>query len=376
MGMVRPDAFEGVVNGFLEAVAVPSLWPDALHALAQACGAEGVAAHAADGVRTIGSVFSAGTASMAHEFSTRWRAPELNSHRSRGIALLERGWRGALTENDIFTPEELARDPFHQDFLVPNGFSSFAGLVLAKSPGLMFSASIFRRPKQGRYERGEIEAINRLTSHLQVAGKAAMRIGMAATRRVTDAFVASGQAVALIGRDGRIVHMSAPFEHLVRDGVHVKAGRLGCWHPDADRAVAAAIDHAASYDGMLREPLASVILPRRNGLRPLMVEVIPVRGSARDLLNVVSAIAILTDLESANAGAAETGLQQSFGLTPAEARLAAKLATGDALPDIAKSDRVARETLRTRLKSVFDKTGTSRQTELALLVTKFARRHP
>lgn len=91
MGSLRPDAFEGVVNGFLEAAAVPALWPDALHALAVACGAEGVAAHAADGVRTIGSVFSAGTASMAQEFTARWRAPELNSHRSRGLALLERG---------------------------------------------------------------------------------------------------------------------------------------------------------------------------------------------------------------------------------------------------------------------------------------------
>ncbi len=376
MGTVRPDAFEGVVNGFLEAAAVPSLWPDALHALALACGAEGVAAHSADGVRTLGSVFSIGTASMASEFAVRWRAPELNSHRSRGLALLERGWRGVVTEDDIFTPEERARDPFHQDFIVRNGFSSFAGVVLAKSPGVMFLASIHRRPKQGQYERGEIEAINKLAGHLQVACKAAMRIGMSATRRLTDALVASGQAVALIGPDGRIVHASGPFERLLRDGVHVQAGRFGCYHPDADRAVAAAIDRAVAFDGALREPLASVILPRRNGLRPLIAEVVPVRGSARDILNVVSAIAILTDLESVKGGPVETALQQAFDLTPAEARLAAKLAAGEALPQIAKVDRTARETLRTRLKSVFDKTGTSRQTELALLVTKFTRIRP
>lgn len=67
-----------------------------------------------------------------------------------------------FTENDIFTQQELARDTFHQDFIVRNGFSSFAGVVLAKSPGLMFSASIYRRPKQGYYERGEVEAINKL----------------------------------------------------------------------------------------------------------------------------------------------------------------------------------------------------------------------
>src|SRR4051812_5177949 len=102
MGALRPEAFESVVHGFFEAAAMPSLWPGALHALALACGAEGVAAHSSEGTRTIGTVFSEGTAGLYHDFVTRWRAPELNSHRSRGLALLARGWRGVLTENDIF----------------------------------------------------------------------------------------------------------------------------------------------------------------------------------------------------------------------------------------------------------------------------------
>jgi DNA-binding CsgD family transcriptional regulator len=373
MGTLRPEAFDAVVDGFFEAAALPSLWPGALHALALACGSVGVAAHAADGVRTVGSVFSEGTAGMAEAFVAHWRAPELNSHRSRGLALLDRGWRGAFTERDIFTREEIARDPFHQDFIVRNGYASFAGLVVAKAPGLMFSTSIYRDAKQGHYDSSEIAHINKLAGHLQIAGKAAMRIGMSATRRVTEAFVASGQSVALIGRDGRVVHMSAPFERLVRDGVHVKAGRLGCAHADADRALSRAINRATGYDGTLRDPLVPVILPRRNGLRPLMVEVIPIRGAAQDIFNVVSALAILTDLESTNQRPAEPLLQQAFGLTPAEARLAARLTNGDTLPDIARLDNTPHETLRTRLKSVFDKTGTSRQTELALLVTKFAK---
>src|SRR6185436_12222377 len=139
MAAVRADAFEGVVQKFFEAAALPSFLPDALHALAMACGAEGAVAHSANGLQTFGSVASEGSIKLYHDFVTRWRAPELNSHRARGLALIQRGWRGVLTEQDCFTPHELAHDPFHQEFIVPAGFPSFAGVVLAKNPELMLS---------------------------------------------------------------------------------------------------------------------------------------------------------------------------------------------------------------------------------------------
>jgi len=370
MGALRPEAFDGVVQGFLEAAAVPSLWPGALHTLALACGAEGAAAHSAEGTRTLGTVVSEGTANLYHDFVTRWRAPELNSHRSHGLALLARGWRGAFTENDIFTREEIARDPFHQEFIVPAGFSSFAGVLLAKGPSSMFSASIYRKPKQGHYERAEIEQINTLVSHLQAAGKIAMRIGLSSTKRLADTFAESGQPVALIGRDGRFVYLTATFERLLHDGIQIKSGRLACWQGEAERRLNAEVDRALAYDRTVRGPGASVILPRRNGVRPLIAEVIPVAGAAQDILHLVSAIMMLTDLEAEHQRPDDAVLQQAFGLTQVEAHLAAQIASGRTLPEIAIEERIARETLRSRLKSIFDKTGTSRQTELALLLSK------
>jgi DNA-binding CsgD family transcriptional regulator len=78
----------------------------------------------------------------------------------------------------------------------------------------------------------------------------------------------------------------------------------------------------------------------------------------------------LTDLQASSTGPAEKILQQAFSPTPSEARLASHIAQGKTLADISRQDRTGRETLRTRLKSVFDKTGTRRQTELALLLAK------
>ena len=58
-----------------------------------------------------------------------------------------------------------------------------------------------------------------------------------------------------------------------------------------------------------------------------------------------------------------------FDLTPAEARITALLCQGHRPTDIAAMSRVALGTVRTQLKAVFSKTGTSRQAELVRLVT-------
>ena len=126
------------------------------------------------------------------------------------------------------------------------------------------------------------------------------------------------------------------------------------------------------YNGTIDKPSVPVVLPRRGGLRPVLLQVVPVVGRAQDILRLVAAIVTLTDLESATSSPAEAVLQRTFGLTPAEARLAAQIAAGKTLPEISQVEGSARETLRSRLKAVFAKTGTGRQAELALLLSKFA----
>ena len=171
---------------FFEAAVAPELWPNALEGLAEACGAEGAAVNAIDGLHTHGTVGSAALLELYQGFVTRWRAPDLNSHRARGLALIRRGWRGALTEQDCFTPEELARDPFHQEYLCVPASRLLPARILAKGPGLMMSVSINRRPSQGEYTRGEVAQISRLVDQLRAAGEVAVRVGIESTRRIAD----------------------------------------------------------------------------------------------------------------------------------------------------------------------------------------------
>ena len=67
-----------------------------------------------------------------------------------------------------------------------------------------------------------------------------------------------------------------------------------------------------------------------------------------------------------------TTLQARFGLTPAEARLTLRLATGASLRTAAAQLNIRYETARSHLKKVFKKTATSRQTELVITILRGA----
>lgn len=376
MGGVRSATFDQVINLFCEAIILPELLPNALHELALGCGAAGAALHLSNGLQTLATVGSEGLGEHHKEFVRKWRAPELNSHRTRGLELLFRGWRGALTEQDCFKPQELLRDPFHQELFVRAGFSSFAGIVLAKEPGASLSASIIRRIDQEPYTRAEIVAINALTVQLRAIGSLAMRVGISSAQRIADCFAAAGQPIALIGHDGCVLHLSSVFEEITRSGsITVKNRRLGSWHPEASRRFAAAIERSVKHHGNLRQAQEAVVLPRRNGLRPLIASIVPVIGAAHDVLHLVASIVSLTDLEAAPVGPSTTTMQDLFGLTLSEARLAHEIAIGKTLPEISASRGTSRETLRNQLKSIFGKTGTARQADLAILLAKLPKDH-
>ena len=61
-------------------------------------------------------------------------------------------------------------------------------------------------------------------------------------------------------------------------------------------------------------------------------------------------------------------LRSHFGLTPSEARLALHLVAGETLRSAEVKLGITYESARTQLKKIFNKTGTSRQAELVVVL--------
>jgi DNA-binding CsgD family transcriptional regulator len=80
---------------------------------------------------------------------------------------------------------------------------------------------------------------------------------------------------------------------------------------------------------------------------------------------------LLIDLDSGPRPRPEV-LQRMFGLTSAEANLAIQISSGASPTEIARANRVSIATVRSQLASVFSKTETGRQLELASLLSRMA----
>jgi DNA-binding CsgD family transcriptional regulator len=94
----------------------------------------------------------------------------------------------------------------------------------------------------------------------------------------------------------------------------------------------------------------------------------PVTAFGSDFFSPGRIILLLTSLAPRRQGAIH--LSAAFGLTAAEAKLAARLASGAGIDIAAASLGVSRETARTQLKAVFAKTNTTRQAELTALIAR------
>ena len=136
----------------------------------------------------------------------------------------------------------------------------------------------------------------------------------------------------------------------------------------------------AAADGLLQRALdamshddapvpRSIPIAGNRQTPPMVAHALPVRRSARDLFTGASAIVVLTELGPASPPDVSV-LEGLFDLTPAEARVAREIAMTRTIAEIAGKSHLSPETVRSQLKSVFIKTGTNRQQELAGLLSQ------
>jgi DNA-binding CsgD family transcriptional regulator len=103
-------------------------------------------------------------------------------------------------------------------------------------------------------------------------------------------------------------------------------------------------------------------------------QIIPISGRARDVFSVSSALGVLIGRPRRNSLIIDRDLAIAcFGLSLREAQIAAQLCEGYSTAQISASLGIVPETVRFHLKSIFEKTGVHRRTELVALLAPLSR---
>jgi DNA-binding CsgD family transcriptional regulator len=137
----------------------------------------------------------------------------------------------------------------------------------------------------------------------------------------------------------------------------------------------AAIAAATSRDPASAEPTAQTIV-NRNPREPALVQVVDVIALPHQpsLLSFEPrAIVVLRGAEQ-NRDELEAILVRAFGLTPAEAQVAARLALGEPRERIAEERGASLQTVRSQIKSIFAKLNVTRERELVSLLARLTQR--
>ncbi len=175
-----------------------------------------------------------------------------------------------------------------------------------------------------------------------------------------------GAAAILVDADGEVVGLNRAAEDCLGAGFQIRNRRLVMADPEAKRALAELA--GASRCGVHAGSGQQVVVARRNA-RPLILRTVPLDGGALALFHPASAIVMLDDASRVSLPT-EAQLRHAFGLSDGEARLANRLAAGQTLEVVAGLCGISYETARKRLKIVFEKTDTRRQSELVALITR------
>jgi DNA-binding CsgD family transcriptional regulator len=122
----------------------------------------------------------------------------------------------------------------------------------------------------------------------------------------------------------------------------------------------------ATADVKLGAAAGRMLVGRCEGLPPYVLTVAPLRTNMA-VDNRRLALIVVVDPQRHSPSAED--LAEFFGLSPAEARLAAALLTGKTLSQIAANNSVRITTLRTQLGSILRKVGADRQSDLIRILS-------
>ncbi len=365
-----PPSEETALETIYEAAVVPELWPTALDMLERQFGA--LAAH----------LFSWDTVTQRRESSfgsysfvstdQDWNYYHRINPRRKIQAAWPLGYILACHEH--LDPDFVRRDEYFNEYCLPLERRYLLGTNFAAQGHLLISFAVMRNAGQGPFTERDKARLARLLPHLRRAVRLDQQLRAARARAAIGQSLLDALPQAMIAADaeGRVHYANPAAEALLAAGRKLRqcCQRLAATTPRETSALLAALRRAIEAAPCADPATADSLVLHDEAGAGLAVSVIPLDRDAGLPEVPARRLALLTAAPLAAPPPAPALLRATYGLTGAEAKLAAALANGQRLEAIAAARGVRLPTVRSQLRAVFEKTGTTRQAELVRLLSR------
>lgn len=370
--MAELRLFDMAVASLYETVLDPQRWNEAIADVASFFDAPSAALFSYDfATSTVSDLSSYGLdAAVGQRYADYYH--QLDPGRPIAMAAAVGVWLADEPLLDLRAPKD---QEYVHDFALPSGIGRVAGCkVLGDSRSCTY-LSLGRLPAAKRFGEASGQQYKALEPHFRRVRQMrfrldALAVGGALARAGLDRLHAG---LVVVDRARRIHLVNARGAQLLdrRHGVSMSNGQLRCGVPSLDEKMGCLIEDACQVHakgGALRLAIDA-------GAGVLLASVVPIPQSHElaSLLAEPLALMVISD-PSADAISADV-CRTLFALTAIEAELLAGLARGVTVGEWASQRGVSVATVRSQLRSLFDKTGTSSQARLVAVAKSIAPIH-
>jgi DNA-binding CsgD family transcriptional regulator len=278
--------------------------------------------------------------------------------------------KNVIRDRDLFNPDDPAFAELRER-LAALRLGSFMGVTMDLEDGGLLVLALHRGLRDHReFHRGEESFARQLLPHLNQA--VALTEQHAAFQSRNDDFAQMLDALRVgcmvCGPEGR-VHWANTTAHGIfaqRDRLWIRQERLTCPSVQETTTLHASINEAVAR-GCLQGEAECFAIGQAGAGGPLHLMLVPARvhgdSDRTHHREEGRALLLLTDPDSITLLSADR-ISRLFGLSPAEARVAAALCEGLSISKYAAAHGITSGTARFQLKQVLAKTGTERQSDL------------
>jgi len=276
---------------------------------------------------------------------------------------------------DLMSLKDLQKSEYYRQFLEPAGILYIIGADVREPGGMEARLRISRGPDERAFSADDKTLLSRVMPHLARALEIHARLRRIASERALYAGAVDQLAVGTIILDGHgaVLDTNRVAQDLLRlsDGMRVVNNQLR--FSDAEigqqlqRVVAKVLEAHIRGEPAMVEALR---LRRPSGKGDFGLVIRPVPRSAWSEGQSSPAVAIFISAPEVQSHTSEQVVKQLFAFTPAETRLALRLASGLSLAEACDELGISQHTARAQLKAIFAKCGVTRQAELVRLILR------
>lgn len=366
---MRPISFDQATLSLLDAAVDPTQWSRSMDVMTEYAKATGAVLLQIRG-RGPGTPHSPSLGeALDVYFKDEWH---LHDQRERGVPHMRA--KGIFVDQDFVTPEELSTSEYYNRFLRKFQANWSAGIGFSNDDD-EWCLVIERGEKSGFFDKKQQADLVRFGPYLNRAAKLARQLAYANATGMLDAFEALGCASFMLDHAGQVIRHNAQAEQLLGNGLVLSSRRLRCARA-SDTVALNQLTAALGRSTVPSPAAAPIVVAHRVSKRPLVIQGIPLAGLASAIFSPATSILLVSDTDRQAPPTAIETTQQLFGLTTMESTVLSFLEREIPLPAAADAIGMSFETARTHLKRILSKTGTSRQSDLLMLLGRIHRARP